>query len=90
MIKLSEKYSMLEATLPVLADTLVGKCCEKARMKTLSVMLNDLFEELKIRVNKKNVGKRPKEYFKELRKTILEDTSLSNEKKIKLIKLMTP
>ena len=88
MTKLSKHYSKLEALLPVLTETLSGVCCENARMKLLSKMLKDLFTDLGIKYNSQKVNKNPRRYYAQFRKVILEDKSLSDVEKIKLIKMM--
>lgn len=85
---MKEKYDTLNATLPVLKDFLSGNCCKAARRKLLGEALLDIFKILEVKVDKSEVKKTPGEYYKKLRKMILEDGSLSSTQKINLVKLM--
>lgn len=89
MKKLSEWDTYLEISLNLLNEFLTGDCCEHARMHALSIALNDLFEDLEIDIaTEQEIEKNPKKYYNELRKIILNDTSLNPSRKIELIRIL--
>lgn len=81
------KYALkLEALLPLMEQTLQGNCCQKARMKSLSYMLSDMFKQINISASRSYIYKEPKKCYQEFKKIILNDNTLTSEQKIKILK----
>jgi len=85
-------YYKLKGLVPLLKQFRHGKCCEQARKNTLSVALNDSFEDLGQTILLEEINKDPYKYyniyFETIRKEIIKDSNLSNAQKIELLKLI--
>lgn len=89
MKNLSENFDYLRVSLPLLKEFRYGDCCEYARMKSMSIAINDLFTDLDINIaTRKQIKEDPVQYYNKLRKIILEDENLSDSDKLQLYSLM--
>ena len=83
---LNEHYDFLEEFLPEIGRIKFSEdiCCDDARDELLTEVISIIFDELNIPYNTTDGGV----LFSELRKNIINDTTLTDLKKIKLISYM--
>jgi len=88
MKNLSENFDYLAMSFPLLKEFRYGSCCEKARLKSLSIAISDVYTHLDIKESNLSIKNNPKKYYDGLIKIILNDNNLENSEKLKLVALL--